>query len=254
MSLPQSLRERVFENVRRHGWHYYRVNGGPTPPWAYTIGLFETFGLPELVLAGATYFTKQEVEAGIRALVESGRSDRPNANDRRSVAQLGQLLFTQPHQTWVNHLLLGAVDFYSVYGVESFPVLQARPTDGPRSTIDTPATEQPFDIQRERPWRWLGEEWPYALDPTTHVLTDLDALRGSTVTMVVRNEQSVPGLRWEAWATSFEDVPREIVRSTPFGTLLATDPTLGAVLDLPPGGYAARDDVDDPWRVYETSD
>jgi hypothetical protein len=46
--------EKLVADVRAYGWHCVLVGaeGEADPPFAYTVGLFHTFGHPELVLAG----------------------------------------------------------------------------------------------------------------------------------------------------------------------------------------------------------
>jgi hypothetical protein len=51
----ESLR-RLHEVVTSHGWAIQGVEGsGHQPPWAYTIGLIEHFGRPELVVTDCSW-------------------------------------------------------------------------------------------------------------------------------------------------------------------------------------------------------
>jgi hypothetical protein len=55
MTHEQSLR-RMDDVVAAHGWAIQGVEGsGHQPPWAYTIGLIERFGRPELVVTDCTW-------------------------------------------------------------------------------------------------------------------------------------------------------------------------------------------------------
>ena len=43
----------VLSNIEKHGWHCTSVAGdGETPSFAYSVGLFKTYGHPELIIFG----------------------------------------------------------------------------------------------------------------------------------------------------------------------------------------------------------
>ncbi len=45
----------VFDNIREHGWHCTSVGSGDGhPAFSYSIGLFQTYGHPEIVIFGLT--------------------------------------------------------------------------------------------------------------------------------------------------------------------------------------------------------
>src|SRR5215210_5859323 len=79
-SMPNwnSIRRRVFANVRKHGWHCYRIYGGPAPPWSYSIGFYNTWDAPELVLAGASVYLNPTVAEAFQTLSERIVSERPH--------------------------------------------------------------------------------------------------------------------------------------------------------------------------------
>ena len=52
----EESRRRLDDVVTSHGWAIQGVEGtGHQPPWAYTIGLIEHFGRPELVVTDCTW-------------------------------------------------------------------------------------------------------------------------------------------------------------------------------------------------------
>jgi hypothetical protein len=51
------------------------VRGGETPTFAYSVGLTEA-GLPELVLAGATSLTREQIARTLDAGVAASRAAR----------------------------------------------------------------------------------------------------------------------------------------------------------------------------------
>jgi hypothetical protein len=62
-------------------------------------------------------------------------------------------------------------------------------------------------------------------------MTNLDALRGAPITEACRWEED----EWEMFAGAGPDVAEEDARLVPLGCLLASDPSLAAVVDLEVG-------------------
>ncbi|MGI8747727.1 MAG: DUF4262 domain-containing protein, partial [Deinococcus sp.] len=47
------MMERVARNIETYGWHVMKVlEEGDLPPFAYTIGLYQTFKQPEVIVFG----------------------------------------------------------------------------------------------------------------------------------------------------------------------------------------------------------
>lgn len=61
------------ENIREHGWHCTGVFAGEgSPPFAYTAGLAETYGHPELIVAGLDPQTGHSLLAAAVKLIAGG--------------------------------------------------------------------------------------------------------------------------------------------------------------------------------------
>lgn len=53
LSPEEQMERHVCSDIERHGWHVAKVEGDDrVPPWAFTIGLMDTFGHPEVIAAG----------------------------------------------------------------------------------------------------------------------------------------------------------------------------------------------------------
>jgi hypothetical protein len=84
---PEEARRRLATLVRRYGWAIQGVEAGPrSAPWAYTIGLSEMFGHPELVIAGAEV---EAAAAGLNELAERVGSGERFEAGRRGILLLG---------------------------------------------------------------------------------------------------------------------------------------------------------------------
>lgn len=242
------VRDKAFADVDNYGWHYYRILGGPTPSWSYSIGFEKSFGCPEVVMAGTSYFSRYELADGFRDLADRVRSgEKIAAGSSAELHGLGACSFQPVDASWAKHLLLGDLDYYAGLNFRALQLIQS----SDRLTMDVPNLSRPFEPETELPWRWLVEKWPYPIAGNTSVSTDLEALRGRDVTMVVRHKPGGVGTEWDAIALEDTPVPDELARAAPFGTLLAVDPTIGEVLGMGSGHWATRDEIGDPWEIRE---
>ncbi len=237
--------ESIRTNIVSHGQHVYLVLGGPNPRYAYTIGLSEAVGA-ELILAGAAFYSAKEVFEVINRLTSILRATRDLSQTDHSLEELGRFSLRKVHQTWSSKLILGATDYYKNPAV---PALQAVPDDEHR-TIDVPDLSQPFSATEEPIWQWLEKSWDYSLPKNTMVITDLDALRGETITEAARWEET----DWEIFAESVYELDKKNCRAVPFGTLLAADPSLKEVVDWKVGKARWREPSDLGWRKWRSSE
>jgi hypothetical protein len=244
MVTREEIRQRIDSNIRERGWHYYSILPGPVPAWNYTIGLTETVGVPELVMAGRGVLSDDEVSHAFERLVAAsgGVADEVGSAARELGLRLGPV-----HHSWRRRLLLGAEERYG----EAYEALQLVP-DGP-GTIDVPDLAQRFSARSAPAWRWLDEPWPYADPPfavrrDSLVLTDLEALAGQPLHEVAR--VGSPGLDWECWAATMDPIPPSMQRIIPLGVLLAVDPTIEELLDLDEGEWATRSSPTATWEKW----
>ena len=233
--------DRIRSNIAAAGHHVTLVKGGENPKFAYTVGLTET-RLPELVLAGATSLTRQQVGRALDAGVAASRDGSVRRGSTLHVEGVGQFELTAVDPSWTRELLLGALHYYRRNDV---PALQLVPEESLR-TIDVPNLSVPFDPEREPVWRWLIDEWPFEISSDTFVMTNLDALHGHAVTEAGRWEKD----HWELFSGAGTDVAEKDARAVPLATLLAYDPTLEPVTRLEVGQGLWRKYMG-PWQVWE---
>ena len=70
----------VLANVANFGWHAINVlEDDGTPPWTYTIGLYETWHHPELIIIGRSRATANHMLQTIADIL--GADQRPNLNE-----------------------------------------------------------------------------------------------------------------------------------------------------------------------------
>ena len=240
------LRALVQSHIETYGWHLYRVLPGPTPAWSYTIGLTETYGLPELVVAGRGALDEEDVRAAIDLAIELLKTD----GDARSIDARGSMRTGPVDPSWRARLMLGDEDRYG----GDYDALQLVVSEV--ETIDMPKLSVPYSPDESDPWRWLSDEWPYEtgdapLPKRSLALTDVDALRGAPLGEVARVDDERAGTQWECWAvTTTTPIPAERMAVAPLGLFLAVDPTVASLADLERGEWATRSTPSEVWEKW----
>src|SRR6267378_4238524 len=211
----------IREHIARKGHHVYVVLGSVMPRYAYTIGASESMGA-ELVLAGASFYSNDEVVEIINDIAAQLKRDR--AALRFEVAGQGSFTLRKAHPSWVTRFARGALDYYQV---SEIPALQLVP-DEAHWTKDVPDLSAPWSPTTEPIWRWLNEPCPYPVFKQAVAATNLAALRGERITEATRWEED----EWELFAGAGPDVTKDDLRVVALGVLIAMDESLAPVMNL----------------------
>jgi Domain of unknown function (DUF4262)/Domain of unknown function (DUF4265) len=145
----------VFTSVERYGWHLQMVVGDPLhPPWTYTIGLFTSFGHPELAMFGiggnqATLLLNLMAER-----VQRGDRFVPGATDDGVLTE-HQVRIAAVRPEWYAPYFGMAIDWY----LDEFPILQVVLPDRHGRFPDDPASE----FHRTQPLLDSDDPWPEPL-------------------------------------------------------------------------------------------
>jgi hypothetical protein len=73
MGAMHPAEQQVHADVREYGWHVIHV-GGAGPEFAYTVGLYRTFGHPEVVVLGLPGGVAHRLLNAVGAEVRAGRA------------------------------------------------------------------------------------------------------------------------------------------------------------------------------------
>jgi Domain of unknown function (DUF4262) len=131
MSQPQRIgrdmaERKVLTDISEYGWHCMNiVEDDGHPPWSFTIGFYETWQLPELIIIGRSRATAHEMLSQIAA-----RSGSPPRSRRH------RPLFTPRHRLPIRRSLRSPL----------FRLRRLRPLVLPRQTL--PALSTGLAIKR----------------------------------------------------------------------------------------------------------
>ncbi len=243
--------ETIKQNVRQYGFHAYEIAAGPCPRFSYTIGLRGAIGA-ELILAGGATFEANSpmriIDVIARRILEESRSAR-TAEDITAgifpVDGLGRFTLRKADDSWVRLMLLGALDYYDCHTVSAYQIVPAEEY----KTLDVPNLSIPRSRKKDPAWRWLDESWCYPVEKDSLAMTNLLALRRTTISEAVRWEDG-----WHLYASQDTPVAESDLRLMPLGALLGADPSLEAVVHLKVGEALWRASEHDAWQPWDLRD
>jgi len=121
VQVPDEVEQRVQADIERHGWHVVVVPPeADSPGWAHSIGLWQRFEHPELLVFGSE---PQQLGALVNALGERVRGGRRFAAGETDESVLAGLPFAlrEVAPRWTQ-VFLGNAAWH--YRSERFPLLQ----------------------------------------------------------------------------------------------------------------------------------
>lgn len=135
--------------VREYGWGVTGVLGTTMPDWAYSIGLWHSYGSVEVCLLG---IPQQEAMLAVNAVGELIRDGLTLTPELRltGVIEEFELALAPVHGSWYERLFGAAIDYYQR---PPFPVVQLLWPDAAGRYPGDPAREQ--SAQADQPSLWL---------------------------------------------------------------------------------------------------
>jgi hypothetical protein len=86
--VKDDLERQVIHNIAEYGWHAVNiVEDNGCPPWTFTIGLYETWEHPELIIIGRSRATSHAMLKVVADDIEA--NDPPNLTDPNGSLILG---------------------------------------------------------------------------------------------------------------------------------------------------------------------
>jgi hypothetical protein len=183
--------------VTRHGWSALWVAG--SLDFAYTVGLWHTFGVPELVMFG---LAGDDMPTWLNTCVQRCQDKGWPATEEPfdGVLEGFDTQLREVHPSWYRALFGTALGFYRGVAVPFrqlvWPDRHGRwPWDGeatPSSRARQAFSWQPVAQHREGAWRLIGElgpTFPFPVGPDAWVLTTRSVLDGSREVATVAYDQ-----------------------------------------------------------------
>ncbi len=242
---------KLVADVQGYGWHLLKITGSrEQPPWCFTVGLWHTFGSPEVAMFG---LRPDDMAIWLNRLGEQVRGGDPVRPDERRPGVLpGFDLVCRPvDPSWYPELFGYALWFTG----PPLPVVELvwpdreglYPWDdrvGERCLRDQPRCWESIERQPAGPWRPMAIHatlgWP---PPDMWGFTTKRIVAGTTAVLLASHEADGSWQFVDGGSVTIEDVTRCHVAH-----LVDKDPTLAEVSDLELGWLATREAPGEPWR------
>jgi hypothetical protein len=136
--------DQVINDVAQHGWHVINITEDKgRPGWSFSIGLYHTFGHPEIVVFGLGTELGHRVINGIGERIKAGNRLEAEQEYADILANV-RCMFKPVHRTWHKWVLGYARWFYEG---DAFPVLQCMWPDKQQ--------HYPWEPAFKAEWAWL---------------------------------------------------------------------------------------------------
>lgn len=247
-----SGQQKVVADVERYGWHVRKISeDGSTPGWAFTVGLWHTFGHPEVAMFGLRV---PDMGLWLDAVGEQVRRRDPMIADehRLGILENHPVLARRVHASWYPDLF-NDLNWFAQQAL--VPILQVvwpdregrfpwEESSGQRCRVDQPQLWIPQADHATGPWTRLfaPEDWPFPDGPETLVISTKRVIMEDRAVIYVVHE---PGGGWQF--LDGEDVTVESGTMVHLDHLLVAHPRLAEVGDLAPGWEAEYEPPDGVW-------
>lgn len=251
--------ERTLSNIEQYGWDVMVIKGDPQTRFAYTIGVQDTLGFPELIVVGLTNETGfAALNAAVGAMQKG--VDLTEGRHREIVGEV-EVEFRPVAQPWIEHVMYRDHWYYEG---KQIPALQLLYPDlngrfqwedefqeyfrQPLLQITPPTERRDKDFWAHNDPSSSLFEWKFPDPPHTQAFlsqTVHDRVEGITY---VAHEASDGA--WQFLGDRMADGGGPVLSCLHHP--LDWDSSLRELHDLPRGWHAVRDKPGEPWQRFES--
>jgi hypothetical protein len=248
----------TLNTIEQHAWQVLTIKGEPSSRFAYTIGAYDTLGVPELIVIG---LTEQTAHRALNYAVEAMREGKDLTVGRhRDIVGEVEVEFHPVDSKWKEHVMCRA---HWYYNGSQFPALQlVYPDLEGRFQNEEGFTEyfhQPMlspgieDSQREKDFWALNDpgsalfNWKFDDPPHTRVYLSETVQKKEEAVTYVSHDASDGA--WQFLGDKMADGGGPVISC--FHHPIDDDRTLEELHDMPLGWYAVRDKPGDSWQRFQ---
>jgi hypothetical protein len=229
---------KLLADVERHGWHVIGVmEDREGPAFAYSIGLYHTFGHPELIIFGLPVRVMHQIINLVGEEIRSGERFEHLAEYDDILEGYRVAFRTLAGRHYREYL--GFARWF--YRGDDFPALQCVWPDARYRYPWHPEAEPAF-IERQ-PLLSDDTSWPFHEGKNRAVFTTRPVLQGGHPILLVTHDRNGD---WQfLCGTTNRSEDGQVVS---LAAILERDPTVAEVADLPEGSQAQREQKGAPWK------
>jgi hypothetical protein len=245
---------KVLGHVEHHGWNVTNIRDEDGKPgWAFTLGLFENYRHPEVIIFGMSAESRHAI---LNWIGENVRDGKPFAAGQEHdwVLEGHNCWSREVVEMWYHDLLGWAVWFY---GGKEFPVVQCLwpsksgvyPWAGDAAFFSPQPLLYEQDILPARMMHYVDDEhlaafpWPFSEDPHQHVFISRCVVEDNAPIVRVVHDQEGD---WQ-FLGPIDDPDEDGCKLSCFHCVVEKDPSIRALSRLSRGYHASRKSVGDDW-------
>ncbi len=235
---------KLLADVERHGWHVLAVEEDDEgPAFAYSVGLFRSFGHPEVIVFGLAVPVLHRIVNAVGEVVRSAKKFE-HLDESGDVLDGYNVAFRTVERKRYADFLGYACWFYRN---EDFPALQCVWPDSRHWYPWHPASDP--TLARRQPLMGTDTSWPFHEGKNRAVFTTRPVLEDAHPILLVTHDRDGD---WQFLCGTTNE-PEE-GRIVSLGCVLERDCSLARVADLPEGWRAYRTTTRAAWRREQTAE
>jgi hypothetical protein len=248
----------TLDTIEQHGWQVLMIKGEPSSRFAYTIGAYDTLGIPELIVVG---LVEQTAHRALNYAIQAMREGKNLTVGRhRDIVGEVEVEFRPVDPKWKQHVMCRAHWYYNESKFPAlqliYPDLEGRFQDEEgfaeyfRQPLLSPGIE---DGHREKDFWALNDpasalfKWKFPDPPHTRVFLSKTVHEKEEAVTYVSHDTSDGS--WQFLGDKMADGGGPIISC--FHHPIDDDRSLEELHDLPIGWYAERGAPGEPWKRYE---
>jgi hypothetical protein len=229
---------KLLADVQDHGWHVVGVEADDEgPAFAYSIGLYHSFGHPEVIVLGLRVSVMHRMINGIGEQVRAG-SKFGDLHESGEILEGYNVIFRNVERRHYREYFGGALWLYQH---DRFPVVQCLWPDSHHRYSWHPLLSQ--TLLTRQPVLSDDKSWQFQAGKNRAVFTTKPVTQeGRPVLTVVHDEEN----DWQfLCGTTNQQEDGQLVS---LGSMVERDPTIGELADLSAGWSASRRTAKSKWR------
>jgi hypothetical protein len=231
--------KKLLADIERYGWHMIGIKeDSKRPAFVFTVGLFQTFKHPEIIMFGLQVENMYEiVRSAVDHVKEGKKYDVGNNYDE--ILEAYPVTFVEVKKDFYDKYLGYALWFYEG---PNFPAIQCV---WPDKEMKWPFNfAAPVWVMRAQPLLDRNERWPFEDPKNFAVFTTRRVIEEKYPILLVTHDE--PDGDWQfLCGTTNESSDCKVIC---LNDATVIDPSVIQLADLPLGWQAIRNNPSEPWR------
>ena len=250
----------IQRNIESVGWHMVVIpEEANSPTIVYTIGLFESFSHPELIMMGMPYHPMLQILGAISNIIQQNKKVWEHGEQSKDFLQndVPIVFASVKSKDYVTRFMQTGVQYYEKYGKRNeaendllFPVMQILWPDEDQHFPHE--AECKYSIKYKQPVLAdieIQNPWPFEDAPSVRCIIGESVIRTQAPILFVA--RAVNGV-WQFLEKEPTETPSTF--SVYLEEVFNYDKTIGEIATLQRGQAVSRETADSKWKAFHTQE